>query len=101
LPTNATASPTHASGPLTSATGPHTTPTSAVGWTEGAEEASSAALERFWPTWSPLPCPVRQQYQAGHAEQSRAQGDRQAAANDAHSTLWPPLNHHAARYLPG
>jgi GAF domain len=88
--------PTPGSGPLISATGPQTTPTSAVGWTEGAEgaeEASSAVPSGSGRRWSPSPCLVRQQ--------SQAQGDRQAAAKDAHSTLWPPLSHHAAGYLSG
>jgi hypothetical protein len=48
-PRNGTAAPTNANRSLTHATRPQTTPTSAVGWTEGAKEARAQTRPR--PRW--------------------------------------------------
>ena len=45
--------------------------------------------------------PSHEKCYAAHGKQSQAQRDGQAAAEDAHSTPRPPLNHQAARELPG
>jgi hypothetical protein len=45
--------------------------------------------------------PSHQQRQTAHGQQSHAQGDGQAAAEDPYSTLGPPFNHHGVRFLPG